>query len=336
MSFLLVLLTLGFSTSWGAGDAPCLTRTLRDGIPVSQISKASMQAERELAATLLKIYYRDTKGRENLKHVRRLLSEVRAHADELQALGIHAGEMELSILISDIAKDPNILKLYAKEYGNNMFAAFMDHARLGIREAEVLKRDLEKLGHHIDDDVWKRIVAGVMGHDGPGDIPGTFWGDTYKKVVGRDYPPLEGRVGYLHAWLDRLDQGGIFRTRTGSLEGGPRKISFDVYNGIAKMEGVSGNLLETVKYSLDYSVHRKTLPQIERLKEMADTMFPGQKLPAFISKREAEMRKTPQYLTRVVEAESDATRVTLLLDDGTKITVTNLDDFWKTLSQVHP
>lgn len=243
------LLVLCAHTSLHASKARVCSLALTHYVG-SRVDRSDSHLRSFLAEVLLK-YREGFRGQnesgtnENLKHVRRMVKLVRANAAELSAHGIDPALLEVGIFLSDVAKNPKLVEKYKSQYGDNAFAAFLDHARLGLIEGLELK-----IKHEISDEQWKIIQEVIIGHDGPS-TPGTWWHSNFATVVGSDYPELThgSKYAFIHAILDRIDQGGLYRDIRENYQGGVRKISFDQLN--TRLKSPSHNVLsETIEYAL--------------------------------------------------------------------------------------
>jgi hypothetical protein len=260
---------------------------------------------------------------ENLKHVRRMVSVVNDNWQEIQKLGINSQELIASIYISDVAKSPHIINKYKdSHFQGNGFAAFMEHSLISMLEAQALRTELG-----VSDEAWQRIVNGVIGHDGPS-VEGTWWKENYEAQLKKEYAGINSPQGVLHAYLDRMDQGGLYRLGNGSLEGGLRKISYEI-----SKRGDTKSLETTILY-LFGSVHKLTLPQLNYLDTvLIPQFFPGQSTPAFFKKLRENFDQTTSYM-KYVGFTKDPNKVIIKDPAGEGVVVTNLDDFWHYLELV--
>jgi len=241
-------LTLHSATLFAARGPRCaLALTHYEG---SLVAREDTALRSFLAEVLLK-YREGFRGKnesgtnENLKHVRRMVSLIRENAQELRQHGIDPALLEVGIFLSDVAKNPKLIEKYKSQYGDNAFSTFLDHARLGLIEGLELKDK-----HTISDEQWKIIQEVIIGHDGPSTV-GTWWHTNFKAVVGYDYPELTpgSKYAYIHAILDRIDQGGLYRDIRKNYQGGVRKISFDQL--ALRLKNPTPNVLaETIEYAL--------------------------------------------------------------------------------------
>lgn len=285
--------------------------------------------EREMQLAVLKEYR--TAGsafkNENLKHVRRMVKRIRGAREELAAAGIDASALEMAIYISDMAKSPHIIQKFMHKYGDDFFKTFLDHSKISMQLANSLRRELG-----IPNDRWQKIVKGVIGHDGPS-TPGSFWGNTYSAMLGKEYADLVSPEGVIHAILDRIDQGGLFKQANGQLDGGMRKISYDVMNGIAPTPH-AGNLAATIRHTFE-NVHKATYPQLDELdNEIIPRFFP-KGVPNFIRELRQEFKESYDYLSRVVIDDANPDTVFVVMDSGERLPANNLDEFWQLLSRVN-
>ncbi|MDZ4677438.1 MAG: hypothetical protein SGI74_08000 [Oligoflexia bacterium] len=283
------------------------------------------QAIRDLTALVIREYLKAgyPSKNENLKHVRRMIDIIRSNRTELEKIGLNPDEIISSLYISDMAKSQHIIDKYKDTFFNGDYlTAFLEHSRMSMFEADEMAK---KLG--ISDEAWQRLTSGVIGHDGPS-IPGTWWEEMYSKKLGKPYPKLMAQQGVIHAYLDRMDQGGLYRINK-SLEGGIRKISYDMYN--RKKTPQYHNLTETVKYAFG-DVHEKTIPQLDHLDQVVvPKFFPEGNFPPFLRKQRAEFDQSQEYL-EFVEFKGNPQRVIIKDKDGAEVVVKTLDEFWLFIS----
>ncbi len=249
----------------------------------SLVSREDTSMRSFLAEVLLK-YREGFRGKdesgtnENLKHVRRMVNLVRENSSELKEHGIDPALLEVGIFLSDVAKNPKLIEKYKSQYGDNAFAAFLDHARLGLIEGLELKSK-----HKISDEQWQIIQEVIIGHDGPSTI-GTWWQINFKAVVGNDYPELTpgSKYAFIHAILDRIDQGGLYRDVRKTYQGGVRKISFDQLN--IRLKTPTPNILgETIEYALT-QIYPGSRLQVSDLLNKQGTFFKNG-IPLFLFKQ---------------------------------------------------
>jgi hypothetical protein len=284
---------------------------------------------RELITHVLRLYRQSgpTLHNENLKHVRRMAKVIRDSAVELRALGCDPEILYTALLISDVGKEPHLIKKYLSDYGGNEFKAFLDHSRISMRELNATRKKLNIL-----DTTWRKILSSIIGHDGPS-IFGSWWKSEYEREFGKKYAALHSREAVIHCYLDRIDQGGIFKGRNGQLNGGLRKISYDIFT----KGKVRGNLAGVIQEVFG-AARMGTCNQIDHLDQVVKPEFFGNKpLPSFLREMKKKFDEAEKFFEHVLMDETRETgRVRVILSDGESIEVNNLDEFWRTLSRVTP
>jgi hypothetical protein len=264
---------------------------------------------------------------ENLKHVRRMSREVRCDGESLLRIGIDPEILEAAIVLSDLGKEPHIMSRYITEYDGNYFRAFLDHSRISMREGNQIRVELG-----IDNRTWRKILSSIVGHDGPS-IPGSWWKTNYERELGKRYPGIHSRDALIHAYLDRIDQGGLFRSRSGQLNGGLRKISYDIFTKAGpfkgNLAGVIGEIFGNTRIG--------TQDQIDYLDEVVKPKLLGsEQLPKIVREMKRKYIESEKYFERIVVDENVLDRVRVVLDTGENIEVQSLDEFWKVLAKVTP
>lgn len=284
---------------------------------------------RRLTARVL-LEYRKTGSasqNENLKHVRRMSREVRVDRESLGRIGIEAEILDCAILLSDLGKEPHILKKYLADYDGNAFRAFLDHSRISMREGNRIRKEVG-----VDRRIWRKILSSIVGHDGPS-IPGSWWKINYERELGKRYPGIHSRGALIHAYLDRIDQGGLFRSRSGQLNGGLRKISYDIFS---KDSPYKGNLAGTI-IEIFGNTRVGTQEQIDYLDEVVKPRLLGtEQLPKIVREMKRKFIESEKYFERILIAPETNDSVRIVLDNGDLVAVTSLDDFWRVLAKVTP
>lgn len=291
-------------------------------------SATQIQALRRLTLSILREYRANGKSatNENLKHVRRMACEVRRDSEGLTRIGCDAAVLEAAILLSDLGKEPQILKRYLHEYDGNTFRAFLDHSRISMREGNRMRIEAG-----VDHRTWRKIIRSIIGHDGPS-IPGSWWKINYERELGKAYPGIHSRDALIHAYLDRIDQGGLFRSRSGQINGGLRKISYDIF---LKPGPFMGNFPGTIA-EIFTNTRVGTQEQIDYLDEVIKPKLLGSDhLPKIVREMKRKFIECEKYFERVLLDVSNPQTVRIVLDDGSNVTVENLDEFWQTLSKVN-
>ncbi len=264
---------------------------------------------------------------ENLKHVRRMAREVRIDHESLIRIGIDPEILVTAIFLSDLGKEAHILKNYLAEYQGNAFAAFLDHSRISMREGDKIRRELG-----LDGKTWRKILSSIVGHDGPS-IPGSWWKVNYERELGKKYAGIHSRDALIHSYLDRIDQGGLFRSRSGQLNGGLRKISYDIF---LKDSPFKGNLTGTIS-EIFGNTRIGTQEQIDFLDEVVKPRLLGsEQLPKIVREMKRKYIESEKFFERILMEPGVTDSVRIVLDNGENVTVTDLDDFWRVLSKVTP
>lgn len=284
---------------------------------------------REFAKRVLKEYRKSgsAAANENFKHVYRMCRELRLDRESLVRIGADPEILEVAILVSDLGKEGHIQAKYLAEYGGHRFRAFMDHSRISMREGNRIRSELGIPTH-----TWRKILGAIIGHDGPS-ITGSWWKTHYERELGKKYPGIHSKNALIHCYLDRIDQGGLFRSRSGQLNGGLRKISYDVFfketpfrgNLAATLTEIFGNTRIGTQDQLDY------LDEVEKPR-----LLESVQLPKIIREMKRKFLESEKFFERVLIDPETPGLVRIVLDHGENIEVTNLDDFWRVLSLVTP
>lgn len=263
---------------------------------------------------------------ENLKHVRRMVHIVRGKKEELLACGCDPEILEVSLLLSDIGKEQHFIQKYLPFYKDSPFKAFLDHSRISLKEGNRLRKLVG-----IPDRVWRQILGAIIGHDGPS-ISGSWWKTNYEREIGRRYASLHTVNSLIHCYLDRMDQGGIFRGRGDQLNGGLRKISYDLF---AKGP-LKGNLPAVIQEVFG-PTRVGTFDQLDHLDQITKPELMGSKpLPPFLREVRKRFEEAEKYFEHVILDDALQGAVRIVLDGGTSVEVRDLDAFWRTLSKVTP
>ena len=284
---------------------------------------------RKLATRVLLEYRRSGSAsqNENLKHVRRMVREVRCDRDSLVRIGIEPEILEAAIILSDLGKEAHIMKQYLSDYGGNPFRAFLDHSRVSMREGNKIRLEIG-----LDGRTWRKILSSIVGHDGPS-IPGSWWKTNYERELGKRYPGIHSRDALIHSYLDRIDQGGLFRSRSGQLNGGLRKISYDIF---LKDGPFRGNLVGTV-VEIFGNTRVGTQEQIDYLDEVVKPRLLGsEQLPKIVREMKRKFLESEKYFERILIEPGRIDGLRIVLDNGENVEVTDLDSFWRVLSKVTP
>jgi len=264
---------------------------------------------------------------ENLKHVRRMAREVRWDRESLRRIGVEPEILEVAILLSDLGKEPHIQARYLKDYGGNVLATFLDHSRISMREGDVIRREVG-----IDARTWRKILSSILGHDGPS-IPGSWWKTNYERELGKRYAGIHSRGVLIHSYLDRIDQGGLFRNQSGQLNGGLRKISYDIY---LKAGPFKGNLAGVIS-EIFTNTRVSTQEQIDFLDEVVKPRLLGsEQLPKIVREMKRKFIESEKYFERILINPETNDSVRIVLDHGENVEVTDLDAFWRILAKVTP
>jgi hypothetical protein len=256
-----------------------------------------------------------------------MVDEVRGREVELKKVGCDAEILEVAILVSDLGKEPHLLEKYAPEYDGNLFRVFLDHSRVSMREGNEIRKNLG-----IGSRPWRRILGGIIGHDGPS-IPGSWWKHNYEQEIKRVYARIHTVEALIHCYLDRIDQGGIFRTRNGQLNGGLRKISYDLY---LKDGPFKGNLSATVEEVFGRT-RSGTYHQLSHLDHVLSPLFLGPKrIPPLVDEVKEKFDAAEAFFDHILTDPKDTASVGIRLNDGKITRVKSLDEFWKVLARVTP
>jgi len=256
-----------------------------------------------------------------------MAKSIRLSADELRTLGCDPGILYAGILISDVGKEHHLIQKYLSDYSCNSFKAFLDHSRISMREVNEIRKELG-----ISNLVWRKILSSIIGHDGPS-IYGSWWKTHYEREFGKKYAALHSREALIHCYLDRMDQGGIFKGRNGQLNGGLRKISYDIFTH-GKLRGN----LSAVIQEVFGSARMGTCNQIDHLDQVVKPeVFGNTALPLFLRELRKRFDEAEKYFEHVLMDDTrQERRVRIILNSGETIEVNTLDEFWKTLSLVSP
>lgn len=266
-------------------------------------------------------------GNENLKHVLRMSREVRCDRESLIKIGIDPSILVVAIVLSDLGKEPHIQKKYLPDYGGSTFRAFLDHSRISMREGNIIRKEVG-----IPSGTWRKILSSIVGHDGPS-ITGSWWKVNYERELGKRYPNVHGREALIHCYLDRIDQGGLFKSGSGQLNGGLRKISYDIF---LKQGPFLGNLAGTIG-EIFGNTRLGTQDQLDYLDEVLKPRLLGSTLlPKIIREMKRKFLEAEKYFERVLIDPTISDSVRIVLDQGEIVTVSSLDEFWRTLSKVTP
>lgn len=284
---------------------------------------------RKFVYRILKEYRRSgaTSRNENLKHVRRMTREVRCDYESLVKIGCDATILEAAILLSDLGKEPHILKKYLADYDGNAFRAFLDHSRISMREGNSIRK-----GVGVSSVMWRKILSSIIGHDGPS-VDGSWWKANYERELKKKYPVVHGPEALIHCYLDRIDQGGLFKSRGGQLNGGLRKISYDIF---LRESPYRGNLAATI-IEIFGNTRVGTQDQLDYLDEVEKPRLLGTVLlPKIVREMKRKFLEVEKYFERVLIDPAVSDSVRIVLDQGEIVEVQTLDDFWRTLSRVTP
>lgn len=256
-----------------------------------------------------------------------MANEVRCDQESLVKIGCEPAILEVAILLSDLGKEPHIIERYRFAYGGSPFRAFLDHSRISMIEGNRLRQEIG-----LDGRTWRKILASIIGHDGPS-IDGSWWKTNYERELKKRYPRIHSRDALIHCYLDRIDQGGLFRSRSGHLNGGLRKISYDIYQ---KDGPYRGNLAGTIG-EIFGQTRLGTQDQIDYLDEVIKPKFlASELLPKIVREMKRRFLESEKFFERVVIDPTRTEVVRVVLDNGENVEVTTLDDFWRVLSKVTP
>lgn len=169
-------------------------------------------------------------AKENLAHVSRLVKQVERNQEELKDIGLNIEALILGIYFSDIGKSnrasQSTIDLYKNEptwKSNTRFKAFLRHEDYGIN---LVQQNSHRWG--LSSEQTRAIIDCIANHNGPG-ILESWFGARYFQEFKTLYGPPKSLEGIVHTFLDRIDQGSLYRNQQ-SLVGGIRKIVFDEYN----------------------------------------------------------------------------------------------------------
>lgn len=296
----------------------------------SRAKSAIKDSKLRLFVKLVLKEYRKTgsaSGNENLKHVLRMTREVRCDHESLIKIGCDPAILEAAILLSDLGKEPHILNKYLGDYGGSAFRAFLDHSRISMREGNQIRKQID-----LPSSTWRKLLGSIIGHDGPS-IDRSWWKANYERELGKRYPNVHSRDALIHCYLDRIDQGGLFKSRSGQLNGGLRKISYDIYT---KDSPFRGNLAATI-VEIFGNTRLGTQEQLDYLDEVVKPRLLGANpLPKIVREMKRKFLESEKYFERVLIEAGVNHSVRIVLDNGEIISVTTLEDFWRVLSKVTP
>lgn len=267
-----------------------------------------------------------TRKNENLKHVLRMVKTLRGHRENLVTCGCDPDVLVAAIYLSDLGKEKHVQERYLNRYENDRFKAFLDHARISMIYGNELRKKRE-----VSNVRWRRVLSSIVGHDGPS-IPGSWWKTHYEAELKRRYPNVHGLEGLIHCYLDRIDQGGIFRGRNGQLNGGLRKISNDLFFN----SRIAGDLAAVIAEVFG-PARFGTFDQLEYLDEkVRPRTLRGKKFPKVVDELKRQFIESDRYLNRVIIGGRDNPRVEIILDSGEKFEARSLEEFWRILSEIRP
>ncbi len=280
--FLLLNTTVGF-----AKNPHCQTQLSK----ASTIPRNDTQL-RNFIADVIRTYTQSPGTNENLKHVRRMIHRVRENQEEIRALGVDPAILEAGIYVSDMAKNPALMNKYKELYGGDFLKAMLDHSKHGIMEAALIK---DKEGRTINDEQWKQIQEVIIGHDGPS-LPGTWWNTNYAAKTGEEYPDItpNSKTAFIHAFLDRLDQGGIYRDSNEIYQGGLRKISYD------ELKFKNNDVALAIQHVFT-NTHNGSKAQVDHLikRSKEEDFFPNRSLPLFLNAAQISFNDAPNIFKRI-------------------------------------
>jgi len=326
--FTLLVLTQEGGLSYAIAGKP---NCLREIVNVSTIPRNRVEMRRFLKRIIREYRKGPTDNlhntRKDLKHVRRMVGEIRENAHELRAYGVDPEITEVAIYTSDFGKMPHMIGKVVDKYGGDGFKAFLDHYKTSIVEGNRIRKEL---GRGVTDQEWREIVKGIIGHDGPA-LPDTFW-LNYEKLLGRKYPKIQSKEGFVHTWLDRVDQGGLFRTRSGKLDGGIKKISYNTINekGTPSFENLSNTIREVFG-----ATHESAGRQLNYLeKEVAPHFFENGKYPPMLDAARKKMEAVQKFAKHIRFNSGRDDIVTVVISPTQRVQTHSLDEFWAALEQV--
>jgi hypothetical protein len=262
-------------------------------------------------------------SRENHRHVLRMVERALLSPGELEAMGIRPDAFVLGILVSDVAKEPHFIERFKDRYQGNRLAAFLDHSKLSLEAVDPIRREVG-----LSDEEWREISEVVIGHNGPSS-PGSWWKENYERELKKPYESIVSLSGLLHAYLDRLDQGGLFRASSGEMGGGLIKISCELAERSKDAKGI----LMRIKPTLE-KVHHQTELQLKDLERNVGPKYLGKySVPSFIRAQLEEFRKTDAQLRRILPPLPGTEFPRVEVDGRAPETVVSLDQLWNRLSE---
>ncbi len=272
---------------------------------------------RNFLAEVIKTYKPGKGLTENRKHVRRMVSWVRANHDAIRAEGVDPAILETGIYVSDMAKNPELLKKYQDEYGGDFLKAMLDHSRHGLVEADLIR---SKESTQISDAQWEQIKEVVIGHDGPS-LPGTWWHTNFSDKTGEQYPEITpgSKPAFIHTLMDRLDQGGVYRDAKGVYQGGLRKISFD------ELKFKNGSVAQAITHVFT-KTHDGSKLQVGNLIDRVQVkgeFFPSKKIPGFLEALKQDFQLAPNIFQKL---QIDGETIQYKGANGSKIQLKKLED----------
>ncbi|RYZ61154.1 MAG: hypothetical protein EOP09_20310 [Proteobacteria bacterium] len=255
-----------------------------------------------------------------------MVKTLRGHRENLVACGCDPDVLVAAIYLSDLGKERHVMDRFIHFYEGDRFKAFLDHARISMKFGNELRQKRGLSGTR-----WRKVLTSIMGHDGPS-IPGSWWKTHYETELKRRYPGVHGLEGLIHCYLDRIDQGGIFRGRNGQLNGGLRKISNDLYLN----SRIAGDMCAVIAEVFG-PARFGTFDQLEFLDEkVRPDVLKGRKFPLVIDDLKRQFIESDRYLNRVIIGGKDNPRVEIILDSGEKHVARTLEEFWRILSGIRP
>ena len=262
-------------------------------------------------------------SRENHRHVLRMVARALSSPGELESMGIKPDAFVLGILVSDVAKEPHFIERFKDRYQGNRLAAFLDHSKLSLEAVDPIRREVG-----LSDDEWREISEVVIGHNGPS-TPGSWWKENYERELKKPYETIVSLSGLFHAYLDRLDQGGLFRTQTGEMGGGLIKISYELAERARDAKGILTHIKPTLE-----KVHHQTDLQLKDLERNVGPKYLGKHaVPNFIRAQLDEFRKTETQLKRILPPLPGTPFPRVAVDGRAPETVVSLDQLWNRLSE---
>jgi len=276
----------------------------------------------------------EVKSRENLRHIRRIVSSIEGNRASLEGVNVDVDILICGIVLSDIGKTGAALMKTVeimREQGvdmeeNAFFKAFLGHENYGI--AMVQERGAS---YGLNEAEVEAVVAAIRNHNGPG-LRHSWWGKTYKQMLGERYGMPEGKEGVTHTILDRVDQGRIVRTEKADgsvkLGGGVVKILHD--------EAATGKPLGAVVDNVIVNNPKVTKKQIEALRRWYAAVHNDAEVDAifdtdFIKGQIAQVDDAIKMAARVTYDSVEATTVRV---DG--VEVDNVNDLLAQLAKDPP